>query len=377
MKKYFIVSLLVALSLVLTGMANAASTIGTNMSTTGTFTQTVGSATAARFQNAAGTVTVLLVDTTNTRVGVAKTPGVKFEVGGTASAAYLFTHNSLQVSGTTGASVAYSRFGTGTTGNSVQLDAANDLLITGALEVDGKAFLDGTASVASNFEVGGTASVSGVFGLNDGQIRPGGNSATAFRFQNAAGTTTVLTIDTTNGKVGIGKTPATTFDVKGTASAAYGFFDRSLQVAGATGVSVAWSRFGTGAANRTTDIDTSNDLYITGALEVDGKSFFDGTASVGGAFEVTGYASASSAFVTTSFVVGSNVASSTTAYNAEFGGSDTGTVSFLFGGNSSSKGTCLQMKTNGGKWVYLRIKDSDTGVMSSMSLVINRTPCHD
>lgn len=360
--KYFVVSLLVVFSLVITGVANAASTIGTNMSTTGTFTQTVGSATAARFQNAAGTVTVLLVDTTNTRVGVAKTPGVKFEVGGTASAAYFFTHNSIQVSGTTGASVAYSRFGTGTTGNAVQLDAANDLLITGALEVDAKSFFDGTASVASNFEVGGTASVSGVFGLNDGQIRPGANSATAFRFQNAAGTTTVLTIDTTNGKVGIGKTPATTFDVKGTASAAYGFFDRSLQVAGATGVSVAWSRFGTGAANRTTDIDASNDLYITGALEVDGKSFFDDTASVGGAFEVTGsYASASSAFVTKSLVVGNNVASSTTAYFAEFGGSSTGTASFLFaGGNSSSTGSCFQLKDTVGKWIYMRFNTAAT-----------------
>ncbi len=132
----------------LSGVANAASTIGTNMSTTGTFAQTVGSATAALFQNAAGTTTVLQVDTTNTRVGVGAAPSTTFEVQGTASASYFFTSNSLQVAGTT-ATVAYSRFGTGTTGNAGEMNAANDLLISGSLEVDGK------ASVASNFQTSG------------------------------------------------------------------------------------------------------------------------------------------------------------------------------------------------------------------------------
>lgn len=159
MKKYFIVSLLVVLSLVLTGMANAASTIGTNMSTTGTFTQTVDSATAARFQNAAGDLTVLHVDTaTGTgRVGVGAAPSTTFEVQGTASASYFFTQNTIQVAGVPGAtaSVAYSRFGTATTGYSTVIDASNDLLITGALEVDGTVFFDGKASVSGNFETAG------------------------------------------------------------------------------------------------------------------------------------------------------------------------------------------------------------------------------
>lgn len=370
MKKYFIVSLLVVF--LLTGVANAASTIGTNMSTTGTFTQTVGSATAARFQNAAGTTTVLQVDTTNTRVGVGAAPSTTFEVQGTASASYFFTGNAIQVAGTT-ATVAYNRFGS--TATTHGLAASNDVLINGILEVDGKSFFDGTASVTSDFEVGGIASISSVLYLTNGQIRPGtgGNSTTAFRFQNAAGTTTVLTIDTTNARVGVGKTPATIFDVKGTASAAYGFFNGSLQVAGTTGASVAWSRFGTGAAGHTTDLDASNDLLISGALEVDGKSFLDGTASVGGAFEVTGsYASASSAFVTTSLVVGNNVASNSSTYFAEFGGSSTGTASFLFaGGNSSSKGTCIQLKDDQGKWVYLHFPSGAT------TPVYNTIRCHN
>ena len=135
----------------------AASTLGTNMSTTGTFTQTVGSATAAQFQNAAGTVTSLIVDTSNNRVGVKTTnPATVFEVQGTASASYFFTINTIQAGGTfAAASVAYSRFGIGTTGYAADVDAANDLLITGALEVDGNTFFDGKDSVSGNFETAG------------------------------------------------------------------------------------------------------------------------------------------------------------------------------------------------------------------------------
>src|SRR3989338_3442682 len=142
-RSIFSVALIFAFALMPFG-AYAASTLGTNMSTTGTFTQTVGSATAARFQNAAGTVNSLIVDTTNNRVGVNTTnPATKFEVQGTASASYFFTTNTIQAGGTfAAASVAYSRFGIGTTGYSADVDAADDLLITGALEVDGNAFFD-------------------------------------------------------------------------------------------------------------------------------------------------------------------------------------------------------------------------------------------
>ena len=143
-------------------------TLGTNMSTTGTFTQTVGSATAALFQNAAGTLTTLSVDTTNVRVGVGGAASTTFEVQGTASASYFFTQNTILVAGVPGAtaSVAYSRFGTATTGYSGDLDASNDLLITGALEVDGKAFFDIGASVAANFEITGDNR----FGINAGAV---------------------------------------------------------------------------------------------------------------------------------------------------------------------------------------------------------------
>ena len=185
-------------------------------------------------------------------------------------------------------------------------------------------------------------------------VSPASNSATSIRFQNAAGSN-VFTLNSTLGWVGIGAAPQTTFEVQGTSSASFFFTQGSIQVAGTT-ASVAYSRFGTDTTGNATELDASNDLLITGALEVNGKTFLDGTASVASAFEVVGRASASSAFVTTNLVVGNNTASSSSAYVAEFGGSSTGTVSFLFaGGNSSSTGSCFQLKDTAGVWAYARI----------------------
>ena len=79
-------------------------------------------------------------------------PPYKLEVQGTASASNLLTIGGLQVAG--GASQSYSRFGTNSATNSA-LSAANDLLISGDLEVDGFAFFDGGASVSGNFEFTG------------------------------------------------------------------------------------------------------------------------------------------------------------------------------------------------------------------------------
>src|SRR3989338_5406662 len=161
----------------------AASTIGTNMSTTGTFTLTVGSATAARFQNAAGTTTVLVVDTANNRVGVGATPGTTFEVQGTASASYFLTGNTLQVGGF--ASAAYSRFGTDTTNRG--LSATNDLLISGYLEVNSSASFDAGLEILSF----ASASLdSGNFNINlqgSGDFIVQDNSTTFFTLSDSGG----------------------------------------------------------------------------------------------------------------------------------------------------------------------------------------------
>ena len=303
----------------------AASTIGTNMSTTGTFTQTVGSATAARFQNAAGTLTVLQVDTSNIRVGVGNdAPATTFEVQGTASASYFFTGNTIQAGGGIVASVAYNRFGS--TATSRGLSAVDDVLVNGKFEVDGNAFFDGS--------------------------------------------------------VGVGKSPITKFEVQGTASAAYFFTQRTIQVAGAA-ASVAYSRFGVGTTGHAGDVDASNDVLITGALETDGNVFFDGKASVSSNFQMSGRFvsdTAASHSFTGSLGVSSNLVLGTASgsvglYTAEFNDSAIGTASFLFagGGNSAStKGTCFQLKDNTGKWVYLSINGHDT----TPTINIGYVKCH-
>ncbi len=383
MKKYLRVkSLLYSITasavfvFLIAGSVWAASTIGNNMSTTGTFTSTVTSATAAAFQDAAGTFNVLVVDTSNRRVGVGAAPQTVFEVQGTSSASYFLTGNTIQVGGF--ASVAYNRFGTAATTHS--LSATNDVLINGQLEVDGQTFFDANASAADSFEltnansllginaggktdtmfeVGGTASISGIITLANGQIRPLRDSATAFRFQNASGANSALTISTGNSWVGVGATPQTTFEVQGTSSASYLLSSNTLQIGGFA--SVAYNRFGTAAT--THSLSATNDVLINGNLEVDTATFLDGLASISSNLEVVGYASASKGFFTTDLIVGSNVASSSTAYTAEFGTPTVGSAGFLFanGANSASTtGTCFQLKDTAGKWIYMRFNSGAT-----------------
>src|SRR3989344_3090666 len=85
-----------------------------------------------------------------------------FEAQNTASAAFFLTGNTIQVGGY--ASAAYSRFGTGTTSYSAFLTTTNDALVAGDLEVDGVAFFDTKVGIggapSTVFEVQGTASAS-------------------------------------------------------------------------------------------------------------------------------------------------------------------------------------------------------------------------
>ncbi|MEK7528308.1 MAG: hypothetical protein AAB592_00905, partial [Patescibacteria group bacterium] len=101
-------------------------------------------------------------------------------------------------------------------------------------------------------------------------------------------------------KIGIGAAPSTYFEVQGTASASYLLTTNTLQVGGPT--SVAYSRFGTDTTTHLGTISGVNDLLISGGLEVNGSTAFDGTfnkfsgnVSISGGFEVGngGYASAS------------------------------------------------------------------------------------
>ncbi|TSC90618.1 MAG: exported protein of unknown function [Parcubacteria group bacterium Gr01-1014_2] len=315
--KRFILYLVVwsmVFSFALVNTASAASTIGVDILTTGSLTVRSSSTTAIRFQNSSST-TIFQFDTTNSRLGIGTAPVTTFEVQGTASASYFIASGSVQF-GSNVATAAYSRFGGTATTHTGTISTADDLIISGGLEVNGSTAFDGFvlfgsgASISTNFEVtgdkrlginagnltdtsfevGGTASISGIItlgglGTTGGQVRPGVNGTTAFRFQNAAGTTNVLTIDTTNTRVGIGTTPVTTFEVQGTASASYFIASGSVQF-GSNVATAAYSRFGGTATGHASYISNANDLLISGDAEVIGTGSFGTVASVGTNFNV-------------------------------------------------------------------------------------------
>lgn len=202
--------------------------------------------------------------------------------------------------------------------------------------------------------IGANLSTTGTF-----TVTPATDSATSVQFQNTAGTN-IFIVNSTSRWVGVGAAPQTTFEVQGTASASYLLTANTIQVGGFA--SAAYNRFGTATTTHTADITTTNDLLISGDLEVNGATFLDGLASVSSNFEAVGYASASTGFFTNA-IIGSNVASSSTIYTAEFGKPTVGTSSYMFanGANSASTtGTCFQLKSTSGAWIYMRFNQGDT-----------------
>ncbi|MEK7659256.1 MAG: hypothetical protein AAB338_01210, partial [Patescibacteria group bacterium] len=321
----------------------------TSITTTGSLTVNSASGTAVRFQNGSGT-NLFIFDTSNTRFGINSGGAVdtKLDVGGTASVAYFLSSGAVQFASNV-ASVAYSRFGASTTKRSNYITASNDLLVSGDLETVG--------SVA----FGGTASVSGIFFMTDGQFRPSANSTTAFRFQNAAGSTNVLTIDTTNTRVGVGTTPVTTFEVQGTASASYFIASGSVQF-GSNVATASYSRFGGTATTHVGTISTAKDLLISGGLEVNGSTAFDGFvlfgsgASISTNFEVTGSSNRvginAGGLTDTSFEVG-GAASVGTNFNV--GENSAATTSVTFETKGATKGVCFVITDSAGTVWYARI----------------------
>ena len=171
---------------------------------------------------------------------------------------------------------ANNRVGIGTASPTTTLDVNGAANISGALTVSGTltaTTIDFNTASAQYFyaQPGTAASPSFAFDLDKdtGIFRPALN-------QLAFSTLGIerLRIDS-NGNVGIGTTsPITTFQVQGTASASYLLTGNTLQVGGYA--SVAYSRFGT--ATTTHALSASNDLLISGNLEIDGSVFFDGAS---------------------------------------------------------------------------------------------------
>lgn len=331
----------------------AATTVGTNFSTTGTFTQTNDSATAARFQNAAGTTTVLVVDTTSYRVGVGAAPGTTFEVQGTASASYFLTGNTIQVGGF--ASAAYSRFGTNTATASA-ISTTNDLLISGNLEVDLKSYFD------SLIEVQGTASAS--YFLTGNTIQVGGFASAAYsRFGTA---TTNRGLSATNDLLISGY-----LEVDSSAS-----FDGGFELATFASVSM------NGTSDFNVNLQSTGDFILqdngstfftlsdTGTLTMTGLSTFSGGVSVSTNFEVTGNNrfGINAGLVTEATLEVGGAAS--VSGRVDFGGAASistylsagagvaGTSSFTFDNGSATTGACIKIKDNDGSgYTYLRVEN--------------------
>ncbi|KKS13464.1 MAG: YadA domain-containing structural protein, partial [Candidatus Yanofskybacteria bacterium GW2011_GWA1_41_6] len=231
--------------------------------------------------------TALFINSDTHHIGLGtSTPTTVLEVQGTASASYgLF--GALQVGSF--ASTSYSRFGTATTGHA--LSAANDLLISGQLEVDGNVYID------SNLVVGGTtvfqsgASLSGNFDPAIDNSYDLGDANYRWRtgyFGTSLGINNGGTLDTT-------------FEVGGTAS-----ISSTLTLAGAISSSYTASNSFAGSLDVSKGIHAVGnltslaDLLIGGNANINGlgNSYFIGNLGIGTTapstkFEVQGTASAS------------------------------------------------------------------------------------
>ncbi|HXK41070.1 MAG TPA: tail fiber domain-containing protein, partial [Candidatus Paceibacterota bacterium] len=205
---------------------------------------------------------------------------------------------------------------TATTGYSSDISQFNDLLISGGLEVDGNAFFDSKASISSNLQISGrfiadtlashsfigdltvtkefvssgtgSSSFAGSLDVTKG-IRGTYLTASSGLLSNSlsainSGTLTVNAFTlggaiTGNSqqinnlsRLGIGTTPVTTLEVQGTASASYLLTGNTLQVGGYS--SQSYSRFGTSTTGHSNYITGSNDLLVSGDIEVIGTGSF-------------------------------------------------------------------------------------------------------
>lgn len=193
----------------------------------------------------------------------------ELSVIGTASISEdLWASGSFQFAGGEGtATVSYSRLGSTTTGHS--LADADDLLIGGLLEVDDAVYFDSTASIATSLVVPYI-----VGNMDAGEyLRIGDTGTTGHSL--AANDDLLI-----GGKLEVDGTAY--FD--GVASISEMDFSSGLVTAdvlqaGSGTTSVSYSRFGSSTTTNS-QMDAADDVLISGELEVDATSYFDGLVSV-------------------------------------------------------------------------------------------------
>lgn len=191
---------------------------------------------------------------------------------------------------------------------------------------------DAGASVSTNLEVEGPASISGKLTINNHASSSGTVEATTLKAGTYTGDSTVsintgtgdLTLDANSNNViisanasvsgvfeigsndlyvntsGIGVNTQNLVEALevvgvGSISSELNVFG-GLEVSKGTAADVAYSRLGTAGTSYASLISAADDLLITGSLETDDKSFFDSTVSISGKFELSADASSSSDF---------------------------------------------------------------------------------
>ena len=337
MKKYNILTLalVVVTSLFFVYYAvDAASTVGTNLSTTGTFSTTTASLSAS-----------LEVAT-----GASLSGNLQFGGSGT---------HTLGVNSGSGA----------LTINAFTLGGA---VTGGSQNITGVALLSAVqASVSTAFEVGTYASISG-------NLQFGGSGTHTIGVNSGSGALTINAF-TLGGAVTGGSQDITGLAAIGAVNAS---LSTNFEAVGYASISGALQFGGSGThtigVNSGSGALTINAFTLGGAVTGNSQNltgiagFGSLTASISNGFEAGSYASASK------LIIGGQLASISTGarYTAEFSsGSTTASTSINFGGAGATLGTCLQLKDSLGNNVYLRIIGGASATGATNLVSVSLTSC--
>src|SRR3989338_4730830 len=403
MKKYNILALalVVVLSLFFVYYAvEAASTVGTNLSTTGTFSTTTASLSAS-----------LEVATGASLSGNLQFGGSGTHTLGVNSGSGALTINAFTLGGAvTGGSqdiTGLAAIGAVNASLSTNFEAVGYASISGALQFGGSgthtigvnsgsgaltinAFTLGgavtggsqditglaaigavNASLSTNFEAVGYASISGA-------LQFGGSGTHTIGVNSGSGALTINAF-TLGGAVTGGSQDITGLAAIGAVNAS---LSTNFEAVGYASISGALQFGGSGThtigVNSGSGALTINAFTLGGAVTGNSQNltgiagFGSLTASISNGFEAGSYASASK------LIIGGQLASISTGarYTAEFSsGSTTASTSINFGGAGATLGTCLQLKDSLGNNVYLRIIGGASATGATNLVSVSLTSC--
>ncbi len=157
-------------------------------------------------------------------------------------------------------------------------------LSAGSTAIIARAAASATADILDLQDSAGTSTMLSVGATGATNLRNTTNSATAFRVQNALGTTSVFDVDTSNGRIGVGTaTPSYPVDVVGQINSSTALSLAGTVVCDTTGTTGCTAKSGSGfyIHNQTT-IQSAASFYIqgssgnvTGVLQANGADILD------------------------------------------------------------------------------------------------------